>query len=67
MNMGGGGWGGDGRGGFSSPSITFKFIKLIKTKLRTVIELCIFYPKTKDLFLLMYTNEFFKMKSRTLA
>ena len=29
------------------------------TKFGTVIELCIFYPKTKELILFIYANEFY--------
>ena len=34
----------------------FSICQLIETKLGTVIELCISYPKTKELVLLNYAN-----------
>ena len=39
------------------PPVTSQFVNLL-TKFGTEIELCIFYPKTEELVLLIYANEF---------
>ena len=46
--------GGGGGGGGANLPVTFEFVKF-----STVIELCILYPKTNKLVLLIYPNEFY--------
>ena len=46
-------------GGRKPPTpLTLEFFNSFETKFFTEVELCIFYPKTNDLVLLIYANEF---------
>ena len=47
-------------GGFCPAPVIFNIVNvLIETKFGTVIKLCIFYPKNKELILLLNANEFY--------
>ena len=45
-------------GGILPTPCNFRICRCLDTKFGTVIEFCIFYPKTKKLGLLIYANEF---------
>ena len=45
-------------GGILPNPSDFRICQRIETKRGTVIELCIFYPKTEEFVLLIYANEF---------
>ena len=49
---------GGGGGNLSIPCNNLSICQYIEAKFVTEIQLCIFYPKTKELVLLIYANEF---------
>ena len=44
-------------GGFCPAPVTFEFVDVLRPKLGTLIEFCIFYLERKELNLLIYANE----------